>query len=97
MPARIVSWSLLVATALTMSVIAAAPAIAQTKPAEKEAPPPDPLPPFPRINLAPWYEVDPDWPNKPDGFAWEAMSGIAVDQQDNVYIFTRSKPPRPSN
>ncbi|MCA9056574.1 MAG: 6-bladed beta-propeller [Planctomycetaceae bacterium] len=61
--------------------------------APEEKPPADPLPPFPRINLAPWYEVDTGWPKKPAGFDWEAMPGIAVDQQDNIYIFTRSKPP----
>lgn len=51
------------------------------------------LPPYPRVNLAPSYEVDPAWPKKPSGYVWEAMPGVAVDKQDNVWIFTRSKPP----
>jgi NHL repeat-containing protein len=50
-------------------------------------------PKYPRINLAPWYEVDPKWPQKPAQLKWADMPGIAVDQQDQVWIFTRSKPP----
>jgi DNA-binding beta-propeller fold protein YncE len=52
-----------------------------------------PLPDYPRINLAPSYEVDPGWPQKPDDYVWEAMPGIAVDGQDQIWTFTRSKPP----
>jgi peptidylamidoglycolate lyase len=39
------------------------------------------------------YVVDPTWPAKPRNFGWGAMPGIAVDRQDNVWIFTRGKPP----
>src|SRR5262249_43449778 len=39
-------------------------------------------PPYPRIDLSPWYEVDASWPHKPAEFAWKAMSGIAVDARD---------------
>ncbi|MEZ6063453.1 MAG: peptidyl-alpha-hydroxyglycine alpha-amidating lyase family protein [Planctomycetaceae bacterium] len=53
----------------------------------------DELPPYPRINPTPWYEVDPGWPKKPAEFVWEAMPGIAVDADDNVWTFTRSSPP----
>ncbi|MCA9063174.1 MAG: hypothetical protein KDA96_08945, partial [Planctomycetaceae bacterium] len=35
-------------------------ALAQEK-AAQENPPPD----YPRVNPAPWYEVDPAWPRKP--------------------------------
>jgi hypothetical protein len=35
--------------------------------------------------------VDPDWPKKPHE-AWKAVPGIAVDAQDRVYVFTRTKP-----
>jgi hypothetical protein len=38
------------------------------------------------------YEVDATWPQKPDRFKWESMPGIAVDNQDQIYIFTRSQP-----
>jgi hypothetical protein len=93
MPRSLVAWSAFAWLACSVPTLLSTPAVAQSKPVEKESPPPDPLPPFPRINLAPWYEVDPGWPKKPADHVWEAMPGIAVDQQDNVYIFTRSKPP----
>jgi streptogramin lyase len=38
------------------------------------------------------YVVDATWPQKPDDFKWGQMPGIAVDTQDQVYIFTRSEP-----
>jgi DNA-binding beta-propeller fold protein YncE len=65
-------------------------ASAQEKPGE-----PDKLvlPTFPRINLATWYEVDPKWPARPPQYDWEAMPGIAVDQDDNIWTFNRGKPP----
>ena len=49
--------------------------------------------PYPRVNLAPTYKVDASWPDKPDEYTWEAVPGVAVDKQDNVWVFTRSKPP----
>jgi DNA-binding beta-propeller fold protein YncE len=39
------------------------------------------------------YVVDPTWPAKPRDYGWAAMPGIAVDREDNVWIFTRAKPP----
>ncbi len=36
--------------------------------------------------------VDPSWPQKPESFTWGALSGITVDDQDQVYIFNRSEP-----
>jgi DNA-binding beta-propeller fold protein YncE len=38
------------------------------------------------------YVVDSTWPRKPDRFKWAQMPGIAVDKQDQIYIFTRSQP-----
>ncbi|MFB0552913.1 MAG: peptidyl-alpha-hydroxyglycine alpha-amidating lyase family protein [Phycisphaerae bacterium] len=38
------------------------------------------------------YAVDVTWPQKPDHFKWGQMPGITVDNQDHVYIFTRSRP-----
>ena len=38
------------------------------------------------------YVVDATWPQKPNHFKWGQMPGIAVDTQDQVYIFTRSQP-----
>lgn len=51
------------------------------------------LPDYPRVNLAPTYEVDPAWPQKPADYTWAAMPGVAVDGEDNIWIFTRSMPP----
>ncbi len=56
---------------------------------------PSKLPNFPRVNMAPVYRVDPFWPKKPEGFVWEAMPGIAVGKNQEVWTFTRSKPPTP--
>ncbi len=50
-------------------------------------------PDYPRRNMSPSYEVDPAWPQKPNGFVWAAMPGIAVDRQDQIWVFTRSTPP----
>lgn len=38
------------------------------------------------------YVVDTTWPKKPDRYKWAQMAGIAVDKQDQIYIFTRSQP-----
>jgi NHL repeat len=38
------------------------------------------------------YVVDPSWPQKPAEFDWKAMPGVAVDENDLVYLFTRSEP-----
>src|SRR5262249_21150780 len=46
-----------------------------------------------KINTAIGYEVDPAWPKRPANMDWAAMSGVAVDAEDNVYLFTRSKNP----
>ncbi|HPA18211.1 MAG TPA: peptidyl-alpha-hydroxyglycine alpha-amidating lyase family protein [Verrucomicrobiae bacterium] len=36
--------------------------------------------------------LDPAWPQKPAAFAWGAMSGVTVDERDQVYTFNRSEP-----
>src|SRR4030095_6165452 len=48
---------------------------------------------YPRVNLAATYEVDPVWPKRSPGARWGEVPGIAVDAKDNVYVFTRAKPP----
>ena len=48
---------------------------------------------YPRVSLATGYTVDPSWPRKPAGTEWGAISGIAVDALDFVYVFTRGTPP----
>ena len=36
--------------------------------------------------------ADPAWPQKPESFAWGAMSGVTVDDHDRIYVFNRSEP-----
>ncbi len=36
--------------------------------------------------------VERDWPQKPEGLEWGAVPGIAVDGQDQVYVFNRNQP-----
>src|SRR5438552_18224822 len=49
-------------------------------------------PNYPRVNLAPYYEVDPSWPQRPPNMPWKDVPGIAVDKRDNIWIFTRTNP-----
>lgn len=49
---------------------------------------------FARVNLASGFQVDPAWPKRrPAGVPWGQVPGIAVDRQDRVWMFTRTKPP----
>jgi streptogramin lyase len=57
--------------------------------AEKDPKSPD----YPRVTLSTSYKVDPDWPQKPRHVQWGEMPGVAVDRHDNVWLFTRAKPP----
>jgi hypothetical protein len=50
-------------------------------------------PPYPRVDLSTCYEVDRDWPRNPENCEWGQMPGVAVDAQDQVWIYTRTKPP----
>jgi len=45
------------------------------------------------INMVIWYEVDPTWPQRPARLTWGQTPGVAVDQEDRVWVFTRSEPP----
>ncbi|MCU0917930.1 MAG: peptidyl-alpha-hydroxyglycine alpha-amidating lyase family protein [Planctomycetes bacterium] len=38
------------------------------------------------------YAVDPAWPRKPEPFTWAQMPGITLDDQGQVYVFTRRSP-----
>ncbi|HID78081.1 MAG TPA: hypothetical protein EYP56_19070 [Planctomycetaceae bacterium] len=67
---------------------------------ETATPPgPPPMPPgavaarYPRVTLSTWYEVDPDWPQRPPHIRWGATPGVAVDREDRVWVFTRVDPP----
>ena len=39
------------------------------------------------------YEYRPDWANLPSGMDFQAPSAVAVDSQDNLYVFQRGDPP----
>ncbi|MDD4868951.1 MAG: peptidyl-alpha-hydroxyglycine alpha-amidating lyase family protein [Kiritimatiellae bacterium] len=47
---------------------------------------------YPRVNAVTWYEVDPTWPQRPSDITWGQVPGIAIDKQDNVWIYTRTNP-----
>lgn len=38
------------------------------------------------------YKPDPAWPKKPGSIVWGEVSGVAVDKQDNVWVYVRSAP-----
>ncbi len=79
---RWIGWAMgVVAVASTTLAAAQAPVL--------KTPADDP----PRVNMTPWYEVDPAWPQRPATMPWGETSGIAVDAKDQVYVFTRAKPP----
>jgi streptogramin lyase len=80
-PSRVGRWAAVALIAAACAVQAGAAWGAQ---------PPDP---YPRVNLAACYQVDPSWPQRPAGMNWAAMGGVAVDAKDQVWLFTRAKPP----
>jgi sugar lactone lactonase YvrE len=51
------------------------------------------LPDYPRVDLATVYEVDPTWPQRPADCEAGQTPGVAVDKDDNVYVFVRANPP----
>ena len=57
--------------------------------ATNPAPPP---PVYPRVNASLWFEVDPLWPQRPGDIKWAAVPGVAVDKDDNVWLYTREDP-----
>lgn len=61
--------------------------------AAEPEPLPGKMPPYPRVNASVTYEVDPHWPRSPSEMKWAAVPGVAVDAQDNVYVFVRAQPP----
>ena len=38
------------------------------------------------------YVVDTTWPQKPGHFTWDQTPGVTVDNEDHIYVFTRSDP-----
>jgi sugar lactone lactonase YvrE len=50
-------------------------------------------PKYPHVNVATVWTVDAKWPQRPADMAWGHVPGIAVDKDDQVYVFTRAEPP----
>jgi streptogramin lyase len=48
---------------------------------------------YPHVNAAAGYVVDANWPRRPNTVKWGETSGIAIDKNDHVYVFTRATPP----
>ena len=67
-------------------MLAASRGVAQTGSA------PEP-PVYPKRNVADGYVVDASWPSGRGTYSWGATPGVAVDGQDNVWMFTRSEMP----
>ena len=64
-------------------------------PAANVAQTPQHNPPYPRIDNALGYKVDPNWPSeKPPGGEWTAaMSSVALGPDGNIWTFNRGKIP----
>ena len=39
------------------------------------------------------YRVEPNWQTMPEGYEWREVAGVAVDGNDNVYVFNRGPHP----
>ena len=47
---------------------------------------------FPRLHNGRGFEVDAGWPGRPEAMAWGEMSGVAIDGQERIWLFTREEP-----
>jgi len=50
-------------------------------------------PTYPKVNTAVAYKADPTWPQRPEGYEWGAVPGIAIDKHGEIYVFTRAPKP----
>lgn len=98
---RTSKWSLLAAMTAACCVWSVVPPQAPAHEPEELAAAPaaptpaveNPAPDYPRVTLSTWYEVDPEWPRRPEGVQWGQTPGVAVDAKDRVWVFTRANPP----
>ncbi len=78
-------------------LLSAAPPSQAPESASSSKPKPQQTSPAPpqyiRVTLSTWYEVDPNWPQRPANMPWGQMPGVFVDKQDRVWLFTRAEPP----
>ncbi len=79
--------SVLIASFLLVHALALAADQTKAPAAEASA-----LPDYPRVNLAPHYEVVPAWPQRPAEAKPAAVPAIALDAEGNVWIYTRANP-----
>lgn len=50
-------------------------------------------PEYPKAQTITTYSYDPTWPDKPEDVSWGAVSGLDIDEEGNIYVFTRGEPP----
>ena len=74
----------------TLLAILAGNAMAQTYPVASPAG--TNQSPYPHLDLAPGYRVDPSWPKRPPEIGLGQVPSIAIDRQDNVWVYTRTNP-----
>jgi len=48
--------------------------------------------PYPKVNVAPHYQVDPSWPKRSEEIPWSDMPGVAIDKSGNIWCYTRTQP-----
>jgi len=83
-----------VTLACVLTLATASWAAAQSQPqAAYPAAPKQAKPNYPHVDMAPVYEVDPNWPQGKAEMAWESVSAITVDPSDQVWVFVRANPP----
>jgi hypothetical protein len=78
---------LLGAAPAAVACLAIGPLLAQAQEPKRSEPK------YPHISLSTWYQVDPAWPQKPANVAWGQTPGVAVDDRDQVWVYTRATPP----
>jgi hypothetical protein len=64
--------------------------------ADRPRPPELPKPPqitYPKINTTVGYRIDPEWPKQKSEYLWEAMPGIAVGPDGNIWTLNRGEMP----
>jgi DNA-binding beta-propeller fold protein YncE len=62
-------------------------------PAEDKKPAVPPVPDYPRGLRSPVFEVDQSWPQRPESIERQAVTGIAVDGKNQIWIASRTNPP----
>lgn len=48
--------------------------------------------PYPRVDVAPWYEANASWPQRDSRAPWSDVPGVAVDATGRIWMYTRTSP-----